>query len=98
MMPHPSGGKPAPRQVGPQVVEEEPEPFVQGEGAHRAEVAAVEREYCIGPVLDRQGNVDRVSQVQVQAWFITQRSQVQILPLLPSSRRSEAPLGNEEGL
>jgi hypothetical protein len=36
-------------------------------GAHRAEVAAVKREYCVGPVPGSQGNIDRVSQVQVQA-------------------------------
>ena len=40
---------------------------MRGKGAYRAEVAAVEREHYVGPVLGRQGNIDRVSQVQVQA-------------------------------
>ena len=39
---------------------------MRGEGAHRPEVAAVEREHRVSPVLGRQRHVDRVGQVQVE--------------------------------
>jgi hypothetical protein len=39
---------------------------VRGEGAHRTEVTAVEGEHGVGPVLGRERDIDRVSQVQVQ--------------------------------
>jgi hypothetical protein len=56
----------AARGCGLEVVGQEPEPLVGGEGVHCAEVAAVEGEHRGGPLLGRQGNVDHVGQVQVQ--------------------------------
>jgi hypothetical protein len=36
---------------------------MRGQGAHCAEVAAVESEYRVGPVLGRQPDIDCVGQV-----------------------------------
>ena len=40
---------------------------MRGEGPHHAEVAAVDVEHCVGPVLGGQRDVDGASQVQVEA-------------------------------
>jgi hypothetical protein len=52
---------------GLEIVGQEPEPLVRGEGAHRAEVAPVKGEHGIGPVPGRQSHIDRIGQVQVEA-------------------------------
>ena len=41
-----------------EIVGQEPEPLVRSEGAHRAEVAPVECEHCVGPVLGGEPDVD----------------------------------------
>lgn len=37
---------------------------MRSEGAHRAEVASVEREHDVGPVLRGKPDIDRIGQVQ----------------------------------
>jgi hypothetical protein len=39
---------------------------MRGERAHRAEVAPVEREHRVGPVMGGQRHIDRAGQVQVK--------------------------------
>jgi hypothetical protein len=49
-----------------EIIGQEPEPLMGSEGAHHPEVATVECEHGVGPVLGGERYIDGVGQVQVQ--------------------------------
>jgi hypothetical protein len=72
---------------------------VWGERPHRAEVAPVEREHRISPVLGRQRHIDRVGQVQVEACvlLLDQAGRVQDLQTCFGDLKAQLPgLGEDE--
>ena len=72
---------------------------MRGEGAHRAEVAPLQREHRVGPVPGGQRHVDRVGQVQVEACvlLLDQACGVQDLQACGGDLEAQLPgLGEDE--